>query len=76
MNTEDKVKKIIIEQLGVEPKFITPTSCLVNDLGADSMDVLELILTIETDFKIKFTESDERKIKTFQDLVSCVEGKQ
>lgn len=75
MSTEDKVKRIIAEIVKMSPDQIKSNHCLVNDLGADSMDVLEIIMDIEDKFKIIVSDSEESKIRTIQDIVNLVERK-
>lgn len=70
----EKLKKIIVDQLGVEEKDVTPTAKFAEDLGADSLDLVELIMAIEENFstpgqKVEIPDSDAEKILTVQDAV-------
>ncbi len=70
----ERVKKIIIEQLGVEEEEVVPSASLVNDLGADSLDLVELIMSLEEEFsnpsqKVEIPDEDAEKIGTVQDAV-------
>ncbi len=69
----EKVKQIIREQLGVEEDEITPTSSFVDDLGADSLDTVELVMAVEEAFDIEIPDNDAEKMRTVQDLVDYVE---
>ena len=68
----DRVKKIIAEQLGVEAEEITMDSSFVDDLGADSLDIVELIMALEEDFDIEFPDEDAEKIATVGDVVEYI----
>lgn len=73
----ERVKKIIVEQLGVEEKEITPTASFVDDLGADSLDLVELIMSLEGEFsnpsrKVEIPDEDAEKIVTVQDAVDYI----
>ena len=70
---QDKVKQIIVEQLGVDEGEVTPTASFVDDLGADSLDQVELIMAFEEAFDIEIPDEDAEKIKTVQDAVDYVE---
>ena len=72
---EDKVKKVIAEQLGVEESSIKMTSSFVGDLGADSLDFVELVMAIETEFGISIDEEETEKVKTVQDLIDYLKNK-
>lgn len=73
----ERVKKIIVEQLGVEEEEVSPSSNFVDDLGADSLDLVELIMSLEEEFssptqKIEIPDEDAEKIATVQDAVDYV----
>lgn len=68
----DSVKKLIARELGVEEETIKPESKISEDLGADSLDVVELILGIEEEFKISIPDEDAQKISTVQDIVDYI----
>ena len=72
MNVEEKVKGIIVEQLGVEEAEVTPTASFVEDLGADSLDQVELVMAFEEEFKLEISDEDAEKIKTVQDAVKYI----
>jgi acyl carrier protein len=69
MEAMDKIKKIIIDQLGVDESKITEDSSFVDDLGADSLDIVELIMAFEEEFDIEIPDEDAEKIKTVGDTV-------
>ncbi|MBV8074536.1 MAG: acyl carrier protein [Candidatus Eremiobacteraeota bacterium] len=72
--TFDKVKKIIVEQLGVEESEVTPEASITDDLGADSLDQVELVMAFETEFNIDIPDEEAEKIKTVGDAVAKIEG--
>jgi acyl carrier protein len=75
MSTFDKVRDIISENLNIDSDKITPESNIFDDLGADSLDVMETVMALEESFDIKFPESDVKEIKTVGDLVSKIDAK-
>lgn len=76
MSTFDQVKKIVVEQLGVEPDEVQMNSTFVDDLGADSLDIVELIMAFEEEFEIEIPDEKAEKIKTVEDVVKYIEGAQ
>lgn len=70
----DKVKEIIVTKLGVEESQITPGASFTNDLGADSLDTVELIMEFERAFNITIEDSDAEKIQTVGDAISYLES--
>ena len=68
----EKIKKIIVEQLGVAEASITLESSFIDDLGADSLDTVELIMAIEEEFDIEIPDSDAEKVVSVQDVVDYV----
>lgn len=72
-SVEDKVKQIIVEQLGVDEAEVTPNASFVDDLGADSLDQVELIMAFEEAFDIEIPDEDAEKIKTVHDAIDYVE---
>lgn len=72
MTIEEKVRGIIIEQLGVDEEEVTPTASFVDDLGADSLDQVELVMALEEEFKLEINDEDAEKIKTVQDAVGYI----
>ena len=73
METLDKVKDIVTEQLGVERDEVTIESSLIDDLGADSLDIVELIMAFEEEFNIEIPDEAAEKIKTVQDVVNYID---
>ena len=70
---EERIKKIIIEQLNVEEEQVTPTAHFVEDLGADSLDNVEMVMAFETEFEIEIPDEDTEKITNMQEAVAYVE---
>ncbi|MBR4508804.1 MAG: acyl carrier protein [Elusimicrobiaceae bacterium] len=75
MNVEEKVKNIIVEQLGVEPDQVKPEAQFVNDLGADSLDTVELIMALEEEFNIDIPDEQAEKIKTVGEAINHIKAK-
>jgi acyl carrier protein len=73
MAVMDKVKQIIVEQLSVEEGEVTPSASFVDDLGADSLDRVELIMALEEAFDLEIPDEEAEKIKTVQDAVDYIE---
>ena len=73
---EDKVKQIIVEQLGVDEAEVTPTASFIDDLGADSLDTVELVMALEEGFGIEIPDEDAEKITTVKDAISYIEAHQ
>jgi acyl carrier protein len=71
---EEKVKKIIAEQLGVKEDQIVPEASFINDLGADSLDTVELVMALEEEFDIEIPDEDAEKIKTVGDAVNYIKA--
>jgi len=69
---EERVIKIICEQLDVDPKDVTPESSFVDDLGADSLDQVELIMAMEEEFGISISDDEAQKITTVKDAIAYV----
>jgi acyl carrier protein len=76
MSVEQKVKQIIADQLGVDIEKITPEAKFVDDLGADSLDVVELIMAFEEEFGIEIPDEDAEKIATVKDVIDYINSKQ
>ena len=72
----DKVKELIAEQLDVKADDITETSNIQDDLGADSLDVVELVMALEDEFDVEIPEDQVENIKTVGDIVKFIEDKQ
>ena len=68
----EKVKQIISEQLGVDENEVTPSASFVDDLGADSLDTVELVMAFEEAFDIEIPDEDAEKIRTVQDAVDYI----
>lgn len=68
----EKVKKIIVEQLGVAETSITMEASFIDDLGADSLDIVELIMALEEEFDIEIPDSDAEKVVTVGDVVDYI----
>ncbi len=68
----DKVKEIIVEQLGVDPDEVTLEASFVEDLGADSLDVVELVMAFEEEFDLSIPDEDAEKIATVKDAVDYI----
>lgn len=71
----DKVKKIVVEQLSVEAGTVTPQSNFANDLGADSLDTVELVMALEEEFDIEIPDEAAEKITTVQEAVDYINNK-
>ncbi|MEO8727339.1 MAG: acyl carrier protein [Acidobacteriaceae bacterium] len=69
----ERVKQIIIEQLGVDESEITPNASFMDDLGADSLDTVELVMALEEAFKIQISEDDAEKVRTVKEAVDYLE---
>lgn len=72
----EKVKSILVEELDLDAEDVTLESNIKEDLGADSLDMVDLIMSIEDEFEIKVAESDAASIKTVGDIVSYIEQQQ
>jgi acyl carrier protein len=75
MDLEKKVKEIIMDKLGVEESQITPEASFTNDLGADSLDTVELIMGFEEEFGVSIPDEDAEKISTVGDAISYLKEK-
>jgi acyl carrier protein len=74
-NVAEKIKQIVSEQLGVDEGEVTPTASFVDDLGADSLDTVELVMAFEEAFEIEIPDEDAEKIRTVQDAITYVTKK-
>ena len=72
---EERVKNIICDQLAVEEEKVTKTASFIDDLGADSLDIVELVMTMEEEFDLDIPDEDAEKIKTVGDVVTYIAGK-
>ncbi|CUH95611.1 hypothetical protein P22_1685 [Propionispora sp. 2/2-37] len=73
MTTFDKVKEIVVEQLGVDEADVAMDSTFIDDLGADSLDIVELIMAFEEEFNVEIPDEIAEKIKTVKDAVGYIE---
>jgi acyl carrier protein len=73
--TFDRVKKVVVDQLDVNEDEVTPTASFVEDLGADSLDQVELIMAFEEEFDIEIPDEDAEKISTVGDAVNYIDVK-
>lgn len=71
----DKIKDIIVEQLDVEEDAVTMEASITEDLGADSLDVVDLVMSIEESFDVEIPDEEVEKIKTVGDIVKYIENK-
>lgn len=76
MSIEDRVKKIIVEQLGVKEDEVKPEASFVEDLGADSLDTVELVMALEEEFDIEIPDEEAEKITTVQSAIDYVQNHQ
>lgn len=76
MSTLDKVKEVIIDKLGVEEDKIVPDASFIDDLGADSLDTVELIMQLEEEFGIEIPDEDAEKMTTVKSVVDYIEANQ
>ena len=72
----EKVKDIVVEQLGVEAEKVTKEATFVDDLAADSLDIVELVMSIEEEFDIEIADSEAEKIVTIADVVEYIKNNQ
>ena len=69
---EERVKKIVVEQLGVKPEEASPEASFVDDLGADSLDTVELVMALEEEFDIEIPDEEAEKIRTIQQAIDYI----
>ncbi len=74
--TYERLKKIIVEQLGVDEEEVTPTASFVEDLNADSLDLVELIMSLEEEFGMEISDEDAERIQKVSDAVEYIEEHQ
>ena len=70
---EEKVKEIIVEQLGVNPEQVIPNASFIEDLGADSLDTVELVMAFEEEFSVEVPDEDAEKLQTVGDVIRYIE---
>jgi acyl carrier protein len=73
MAVEDRIKELIVEQLGVSEEEVVGEASFLDDLGADSLDLVELVMAIEEEFGLEIPDDDVEKMQTIQDAISYVE---
>jgi acyl carrier protein len=71
-NIEETVKKIVAEQLGVDAEKVVPEASFIEDLGADSLDTVELVMALEEEFDQEIPDEDAEKIRTVQDAINYI----
>ncbi len=71
---EERVKKIVVEQLGVKEDQVTPEASFVDDLGADSLDTVELVMALEEEFDCEIPDEEAEKIATVEDAIKYIES--
>ena len=76
MTTTDRVKKIVVEHLGVDESKVTDKANINDDLGADSLDAIELCMAVEEEFKIEITDAEIATIQTVEDIVKLVDARE
>lgn len=74
MTLEEKIKKIIVEQLGANADEVVPEASFIDDLGADSLDTVELVMALEEEFDIEIPDEDAEKITTVGEAIKYIEG--
>ena len=72
----EKIKQIIVDQLGVDDSEVTMEASFIDDLGADSLDTVELVMALEEEFGIEIPDEDAEKIVTVSDIIKYIESKQ
>ncbi len=72
--TFDKVKEIIVDQLDVDEDKVTMEASIVDDLGADSLDIVDMVMTLEEEFDVKISDDEVENVKTVGDIVKIIEG--
>ena len=74
MSVEEKVKEIIVDQLGVDENQVKPEASFIDDLGADSLDTVELVMALEEEFDIEIPDEDAEQIASVQNAVDYIKG--
>ena len=73
-SVQARVKEIVGEQLGVSAEEVTPQASFIEDLGADSLDIVELVMALEEEYEMEISDEDAEKIKTVQDVITYIES--
>ncbi|MDF9408100.1 acyl carrier protein [Pelotomaculum isophthalicicum JI] len=76
MSIVDKIKSIIVEQLGVEEDEVIPEASFVDNLGADSLDIVELVMALEEEFDLEIPDEDAEKIRTVGEAIKYIQDRQ
>ncbi len=74
MSVEDKIKKIIAEKLSVDIAEVVPKASFIDDLGADSLDLVELIMSMEEEFDIEISDKEQEKLRTVKDAIDYIKA--
>jgi acyl carrier protein len=74
-SVEEKVKEIIVDQLGVPAEQVTPQASFIEDLGADSLDTVELVMAFEEEFHVEVPDEDAEKLQKVSDVIKYIEAK-
>lgn len=75
MSLENKIRDIIVEQLGVDADRVKPEASFIDDLGADSLDIVELVMAMEEEFDVEIPDEEAEKLKTVNDVISYLKTK-
>ena len=73
-NIEERVKKVIVDQLGVKEEEVVPTAAFIEDLGADSLDTVELVMALEDAFKVEIPDDQQEKLRTVQQAIDFIQS--